>query len=205
MKGLIIKDLYTTMSQLSRYLIIALIFILIQHDASSLMFVVVLASMLPITALAYDERSKWDRYAAMLPYKRAEIVLSKYIFGYICIFVSLLIASIIIFAISFIFKNPVKNLFESAFVFGLLGTTFTSFNLPLTFKYGTEKSRILMFVFPVIIIAISTFMITLNNTIFDLFGFLNGIWGEFLIVIAVILINIISIFLSINIYRKKDL
>ncbi|MEF9983053.1 MAG: ABC-2 transporter permease [Oscillospiraceae bacterium] len=205
MKGLIIKDLYTTMSQLSRYLIIALIFILIQHDASSLMFVVVLASMLPITALAYDERSKWDRYAAMLPYKRAEIVLSKYIFGYICIFVSLLIASIIIFAISFIFKNPVKNLFESAFVFGLLGTTFISFNLPLTFKYGTEKSRILMFIFPVIIIAISTFMITLNNTIFDLFSFLNGIWGEFLIVIAVILINIISIFLSINIYRKKDL
>ena len=33
-----------------------------------------LALMMPITTLAYDERSKWDRYAAMLPYSPEQIV-----------------------------------------------------------------------------------------------------------------------------------
>ena len=43
------------------------------------------AAMMPISALAYDENCKWDQLAAMMPYSVRDIVLSKYLFGYICL------------------------------------------------------------------------------------------------------------------------
>ena len=45
-------------------------------------------SMLPYTALAYDERSRWDQMAAMMPYSARDVVLSKYLFGWIAVAVS---------------------------------------------------------------------------------------------------------------------
>ena len=41
--------------------------------------------MLPYTAMAYDERSKWNQLAAMMPYSDRDIVLSKYVFGWLFI------------------------------------------------------------------------------------------------------------------------
>ena len=47
--------------------------------------------MLVITSLAYDERSRWDRYALTMPVSRKEMVLSKYLLGLILLTFALLI------------------------------------------------------------------------------------------------------------------
>ena len=35
--------------------------------------------------MSYDERAKWDTFAAMLPYASREIVLSRYLGGWLCV------------------------------------------------------------------------------------------------------------------------
>ena len=73
MKGLLLKDWYTLIKQMKIMLVLMLVFACVP-DYSMDAFAVVYTAMLPVTALAYDERSKWDELAAMLPYSVREIV-----------------------------------------------------------------------------------------------------------------------------------
>ena len=84
MKGLLLKDYYTLLKQVRFYLIFLLIFTIIPNmNLSSI--AIVYAAMLPITVIAFDERSKWDQLAAMMPYTERELVFSKYVLGYIAV------------------------------------------------------------------------------------------------------------------------
>ncbi len=38
-----------------------------------------------MSLMSYDERAKWDTFAAMLPYASREIVLSRYLGGWLCV------------------------------------------------------------------------------------------------------------------------
>ena len=80
MKGLLLKDWYTLIKQMKIMLVLMLVFACVP-GYSMAAFAVVYAAMLPVTALAYDERSKWDELAAMLPYSVREIVGGKYVLG----------------------------------------------------------------------------------------------------------------------------
>ena len=84
MKALLIKDLYVVNKQLRLYLLILVVFIAFNRDFGSI-FLPVWCSMLPYTSIAYDEQSKWDTLAGMMPYSIRDLVLSKYIFGWICV------------------------------------------------------------------------------------------------------------------------
>ena len=80
MKGLLLMDWYTLIKQMKIMLVLMLVFACVP-GYSMAAFAVVYAAMLPVTALAYDERSKWDELAAMLPYSVREIVGGKYVLG----------------------------------------------------------------------------------------------------------------------------
>ena len=81
MKGLLLKDWYTLIKQMKIMLVLMLVFACVP-GYSMAAFAVVYAAMLPVTALAYDERSKWDTLAGMLPYADRERVLSRYVSGW---------------------------------------------------------------------------------------------------------------------------
>ena len=68
MKGLLLKDWYTLIKQMKIMLVLMLVFACVP-GYSMAAFAVVYAAMLPVTALAYDERSKWDELAAMPPWR----------------------------------------------------------------------------------------------------------------------------------------
>lgn len=78
MKGLIIKDLYMLVKYFKLYFLLDVIFIaaaLISPDNVSFLAIPVLVSgIVPLTLLAYDERSKWLGYSGTLPYSRSQIV-----------------------------------------------------------------------------------------------------------------------------------
>ena len=80
MKALIKKDIFTVLKSMKVFLVIIILFSIIPGFSAS-SFAVVYASMLPLTALAYDERSKWDTLAATMPYSPWQIVGSKYALG----------------------------------------------------------------------------------------------------------------------------
>lgn len=57
MKALIKKDFFTVLKSMKVFLLLFLLFAIIP-DSSASSFAIVYAAMLPLTALAYDERSK---------------------------------------------------------------------------------------------------------------------------------------------------
>ena len=144
MKGLILKDIYTLRQQGKIYLFMAVFFAvisLIGQDSSSLIGVIcVLVAMLPVTALSYDERSNWDRYALTMPLTRRDIVLGKYLLAFI--------SSVIGFLFAFCFTLITNgNLPQSAFLaaaFWLLSLFLFSVLMPVFFKFGVEKGRMIM-------------------------------------------------------------
>ena len=74
MKALLLKDWYVLRKQAWAYLIIVLVWGAIPSEVLNLL-AVVYGAMIPYTAMAYDERSKWDTLAGMLPYADRERVL----------------------------------------------------------------------------------------------------------------------------------
>lgn len=98
MSALILKDFYVLWRQARYFLILILIFSAIPGSFNAT-FAVVYTSMLPYTAMAYDERSKWDQLAATMPYSHRDLVLSKYLFGWLAagasVIISLLLQTVI--------------------------------------------------------------------------------------------------------------
>ena len=74
MWGLIVKDLKNLKTQAKLFLVIAAVYLLFGIQSGNFMmlggFAILLAAILPVTALAYDERSKWERYALTMPVTR---------------------------------------------------------------------------------------------------------------------------------------
>lgn len=145
MIGLLKKDLYVADRSARLLLILALLFSLIPSmGAFGSTYAMMLALMMPITTLAYDERCKWDRYAAMLPYSPEQLVWSKYLLAYIFT----LVAGAIIVLGSLLrgVKTGAVDWMETAEMSVMLGVAIlfvTALGLPVLFRFGTEKGRLI--------------------------------------------------------------
>ena len=142
MSGLLLKDWYVLTKQLKIMLLILIIFACIP-GLSMASFAVLYAAMLPVTALAYDERSKWNELAVMMPYSPKELVASKYLLGLI----SVVTASVIAFAAQLALCAVRGEAFSAEAAITLLFTsclalTLLAINLPVMFRIGVEKGRI---------------------------------------------------------------
>lgn len=116
MKGLLLKDWKTLLKQMKVMLAIMALFACVPGTYMSA-FALFYAAMMPITALAYDERAKWDELAAMMPYTAKAIVGSKYALGLTLVLpvLALSVLSLILMAI----------------------------DLPFMFHFGVEKGRLI--------------------------------------------------------------
>ena len=80
MIGLLKKDLYVADKSSRLLVVLALVFCLAPGFGSlGSTYAMMMAFMLPMNSIAYDERCKWDRYAAMLPCRPSQIVWCKYL------------------------------------------------------------------------------------------------------------------------------
>ena len=82
MQALLLKDLYTLKGQMKVFLFI-LIILALAFQAEAGVCAVFYATLLPVTSLAYDEQSKWPQLALMLPYSIKDLVVSKYLLGWL--------------------------------------------------------------------------------------------------------------------------
>ena len=142
MKALILKDTYVIWRQMKYFLVIILLFSALPSGFNNA-FAVVYAAMLPYTALAYDERSKWEQLAAVMPYSTRDIVLGKYVFGWLCIgaaaALSLLLQAVLALVSSRAFSPAMMAM--SA----LGGLCILAISLPVMFRFGVEKGRMAMY------------------------------------------------------------
>ena len=204
MKGLLLKDYYTLLKQLRFYLVFLLIFTIIPNmNLSSI--AIVYAAMLPITVIAFDERSKWDQLAAMMPYTERELVLSKYVLGYIAVAGFGVVAFALQSGIALIGRHPFTMIQGmTLLVTAAAALILLAINLPFMFWLGVERGRIVFMV----LIALTVFLGMMSaDSAKQLLA--NSTITEYQLLLlcaaAAIVTNAISIFASLKIYRKKKI
>ena len=82
MKGLFLKDWYL-MKKYCRFLFLFVICFLvagfIKKDGFFHAYSMLMISIVPVTLLSYDEKSKWNIYSQTMPYTKKQIVSEKYL------------------------------------------------------------------------------------------------------------------------------
>jgi len=202
MKGLILKD-FINLKKQSKVIgvLVVFYFLLSITTKNNSMFgamMLILFAMMPITAISYDEKANWDKYGLTMPVSRTEMVLSKYILG--------LILSTFALVLNFIVQilmGTEMNTENITIIFVIFGVSiiFISLLLPIMFKFGVEKGRMLM----ILVLMLPTIIIMLLPEIFK-----TPPPEEMIIKVLyalpfiIVIIYVLSIFISINIYNKKE-
>lgn len=137
MKGLLCKDACTLVRQVGTMLALVVLFGCVQRGSMTAV-AIFYASLLPMTALAYDERCKWDTMAAGMPYSDLALVGSKYVLGAVCVAGAMVVSLLAQLAFgSFCAEDAATTLVIALLAFGL-----NVIELPVLFRFGVEKGRL---------------------------------------------------------------
>ena len=169
-------------------------------DLFFLTYPCLLTTMVPMTLISYDEREKWDVFAATLPYSRAQIVSSKYLIG-LCLSAGILAAA----AVGQIFRGTNEGDPEFLTMLPILLSACLlapAILYPFVFRFGAEKGRVVYYV--VIAVVCGGSVVLQNIEVASLLGSLSAgsIPTGMLIAAA---IYAASWLLSIRLYAKREL
>lgn len=141
MIGLLKKDLFVADKSGRLLMLLALGFSLIPPlGAFGSTYAMMLALMIPLNSIAYDERCKWDRYAAMLPYRPEQLVWSKYLLAYLFT----LLGGAVIVVSAAIQRADWRETLEMAALLAGSMLFVTALGLPALYRFGAEKGRYVM-------------------------------------------------------------
>lgn len=161
MKSLILKDLYNIGHNVKSMLFILVVFAVALIPTSGVagyIFVcAILCSMMIVTTFSFDDNSKWARYAMIMPVSKKDLVAGKFI----VLAIFCLVGSLFGLVVGSIVGLTIKSIsYDLAGIGELLFLTLTawvvsiiygSMSIPLVFKFGAEKGRVLLlisFLFP---------------------------------------------------------
>ena len=201
MKALIIKDTYVIWRQMKYFLILILIFSALPSGFNNA-FAVIYTSMLPYTALAYDERSKWDQLAAMMPYSTRDMVLGKYVFGWLCIGAAAVLSGLLQMALSLVVD---RVFLPGVMVLSVLGAVcILAISLPLMFRMGVEKGRLAMFLVIFMVCGAAGAIAHIAESVGSgtVFAFQGPVLGVTLL--AALVLTAVSVPLSMRFYTKRQ-
>lgn len=162
MKALVLKDCYVLWRQLRLFVVLMLVIEVFNGDFGSI-FIVIWATMLPYTAMAYDEQCKWDQLAAMMPYSVRDIVLSKYVLGWLCTGAAGIFTLLAQTAVRALHLPLEAGTAAGVFPSICLSLCILSVNLPLMFRFGVEKGRLGMFLMVFLVCGTAAGLASLMN------------------------------------------
>ena len=151
MSGLLAKEYYVLRRYMRQYVFLFIFFGALSIYMNSVTYfqamVTMSMSMLIFTGMSYDAASGWDRFVLTMPVSRKDVVRSKY--------VSCLIYAVIAIGASTLCSIIINTIYPMEdgvlMVLGIVAVTLLclifiiySILLPMIFKLGVEKSRILM-------------------------------------------------------------
>ena len=205
MKGLILKDLLnlrSTFKMLGAMIVFFAVAFLREGNSFVFGIIILMFAMMVVTTISYDDLAKWDAYALTMPVTRAEMVLSKYLMMVLLNTLGAVLSLIIGIVGSFLMNQSfdleilviVGLVYLIAFIFG-------SLIIPLIYKFGTEKARLMLFLCALIptalFLLLEQFNVPLPTT--------GNPWIYLILLVACSVIGVIlSYLISLKIYTKKE-
>ena len=209
MKGLILKDLFLIARSAKLMACIVVLYFIIGMLNSDFSFaagfvgsvLVMVFSMFTMTTVSLDEKARWDCFALSAPVDRRQLVLSKYLLNGVLILLGTLISLVLIGVLGIVKGEMIwEEVFLVLLTMVLVVLVFNSLLLPITFRYGPERSRIILFV----LVLAGMAAIGLLTTRIDLGGIHLG-WLYSVGPIAAVLMYVVSYCISCRIYQKKEI
>ena len=152
MKGLILKDICNQLGQLKAFAMVLIIFIVCFAQSSEgtlTIMCAVYATVMVISNLAMDENSQWDIFALTMPVTRGQLVLVKYIVAMLYALLGIVVgtaATLVIRIFGFgSGEAGFMELMEIAVIGIVIAAIFISVLIPVDFKYGVQKGRLVLF------------------------------------------------------------
>ena len=201
MRALILKDLYVLWKQTRFLLLFVLVFSAIP-GATYTAFGVIYAAILPYTALAYDERSKWPQLAAMLPYSDRDMVLSKFAVGWLAIGGATVI-SLAIHGVFSLFVEDAASDLPVVLMGACTGLCILAITLPLMFRFGVEKGRLMMFLIIFLVCASAGALGSVSVQLAPDGGYYLPMELTLALPIIALVLTALSLPLSIQLYRHR--
>ena len=179
MKALLLKDTYVIWKQMKIFLIIVLVFSAIPSGFNSAFAVI---------------------YAAMMPYSPRDIVLGKYVFGWLCIAAAMVLSALFQGLLSFLGASLSLALLAMSALSGLCVLAIT---LPVMFRFGVEKGRLAMFL--IIFLVCGTAGGISSITISEGSGAAFAVQNLLLLIllVAAVVLTAVSVPLSMRFYRER--
>lgn len=206
MKGLLLKDFYMTTKYCRMFLCMLAFFILVScftgESSMFIFFPTLIAGMIPMTLISYDEKEKWDVYSQAFPCSKAQVVTAKYLTG--------LFLVAVVFALS-AGAQALRMIRDETFTIEsyimLLARIFAvgvfapSLLLPFIFRFGAEKGRIAYYV---IIGALCVVSVFLANTGLQTPPQISAFTVSLIILVIACLCFVVSWLFSIRFYKNRE-
>lgn len=211
MVGLLLKDILNLKKYVKQIGIAMILFIIFGINMKNPPYIigmmVMMSSMMVITSMGYDEQAKWDKYALTMPILKKDIVLSKYLLLIITTLmgagVSLIVSLIMI---TFLDMGNIKEVLIACGLIILIAIAAFSLLIPVIFKVGVEKARIMMFV----VFGIPTLIILGVSKLIQRYNIPKPSEDQIKMLgyafpFIVLLVFAVSYFISVSIFNKKEL
>ena len=211
MSGLLVKEYYTLRRYIKQYILLFIFFGALSVYMDSVIYfqamVTMSMCMLVFTGMSYDSTAGWDKYVMTMPVSRKDVVRSKYIICVIYAATAIVVSGIFSIIINRIYPmEDVGLMLMTIMAMTLLCLIFIIYSilLPMIFKLGVEKTRILM----IAVIMIPVFAILgtaeyMPESVLDFIEQHAAIFGAAGVIMSV-LIYCISYFISVGIFSNKE-
>lgn len=141
-RGLLLKDIFELWAQCRVQLVLTGVYLLLPLFIKGIgLFASVgmmLLAMMPVYALGYDERCRWERYALAMPVRKSDLFWSRFLLGVIAIALG---AAVQALAALLVGRG---ELLSSLAVTAPSAVVYLLITLPLMMKLGVEKGRFLL-------------------------------------------------------------
>lgn len=158
-------------------------------------------------AMAYEDTNGIDNLIAVLPVKKNEYVISRYLFGGIILFIT----SIFLIVVYNIGNkiNPIDISLKSFLGMGITSAILAiSFIIPIILRFGVNKMRIVMMMVIMILTGIMSgifgYLEAKPELMGEILNTIDTIGISLIITILNILVLSISMMLSIKLYNNKE-
>ncbi len=156
MKSLVLKDLYNighnAKTMLFILAVLAVAFIPTSGASGYIFISAVLCGMMIVTTFAFDDQSKWTRYAMIMPLSKKDLVAAKFVvLAIFCTIGTLLGLALSAVGMFIAEKGPLDFAAIGELLFLALAAWAVSFIIGgmailLVLRYGAEKGRVLLLV-----------------------------------------------------------
>lgn len=164
--------------------------------------------LLLMQVMSYEDTYGIDNLIAKLPVSKNEYVISRYVLG-IIISVIFMVLSVLIYSI----LNSILELDLTLGIFILIGFVTSmlaiSVIIPVILKFGINKGRMVITILTVLMVVVPTGIMTSiwdnKEFMYKIMDIAGNIGVPFILIISSILILIISIIISLCVYKSKEI